>query len=646
MFFTRRSHRPRRPEALSVVELETRTVPSTLQALGTLGMRMNGTVADAQVSAPPALDSNGLPIYQQEYPLTIAARPHPAFGTIYQTISVGASWAGGDGAIWASARNDFTDVPFSVDFTGANRGELLLFRVNPQGQEPHGVPVPVDIEVSFDAWVCRGTVAGTLAASYSTGGPLVEITSRPVTITYGDDGPPLHWCVSPPHNSGTIRTRVFAKTGEALGLQFSLLGSINLDPNLNLLYPSRGEIRGSYRLVTYEYDLDATSLGWNDPSGQLEYEYRFYAGDGKLPRPVTFSFWWEGASGEQTLAYQRTVDSIDTIAAGTNTFRDTVPGTAIFPSRPADAVNLVMRLDDNNELAETRETNNILRLPSASLPHPVPTIIGLDPTDVPEGSPEFFLTVTGTGFGQDSTVWWDGIALDTTFASGTQLEADVPRAFLADNATHTLTVVNPAPGGGTSNGVTFAVANVVPGLVVVGPSSFDPRSPYELTLFAGGDPGPDTVSQWTINWDDGTPPEHVLANPSAPTQVSHSYPLVPRSYTIRAFATDEDDTYPADGMSVEARLEEGLPPPPAGVPWIPSRGVELATLVVLRTKKLVVRVQFATGRPPREIVSPFQKPAFRAILAVLRDLDGDGGFDAVLFTARRGKKRVRRLVTL
>ncbi len=50
--------------------------------------------------------------------------------------------------------------------------------------------------------------------------------------------------------------------------------------------------------------------------------------------------------------------------------------------------------------------------------------------------------------------------------------------------------------------------------------------------------------------------------------------------------------------------------------------------------------------PPLEVAVPYQAPGYQGIAAALEDLDGDGIFDAVLFTARKGKRHVSTVVPL
>ncbi len=85
-------------------------------------------------------------------------------------------------------------------------------------------------------------------------------------------------------------------------------------------------------------------------------------------------------------------------------------------------------------------------------------------TAAPGGS-GFTLTVNGTEFVSSSVVNWNGAALATTFVTGSQLTAVVPASDIATASTATVTVTNPAPGGGMSNVMYFDVANQVASLV-------------------------------------------------------------------------------------------------------------------------------------------------------------------------------------
>lgn len=90
-----------------------------------------------------------------------------------------------------------------------------------------------------------------------------------------------------------------------------------------------------------------------------------------------------------------------------------------------------------------------------------PTTTAINPSIGVAGGAAFTLTVTGTNFANNSTVNWNGSARTTTFVSATQLTAQILASDIAAAGTASVTVVTPAPGGGTSNPQTFTIANSV-----------------------------------------------------------------------------------------------------------------------------------------------------------------------------------------
>ena len=98
------------------------------------------------------------------------------------------------------------------------------------------------------------------------------------------------------------------------------------------------------------------------------------------------------------------------------------------------------------------------------------TITGLDPSWANAGGPAFTLTVDGSNFVSGSKVRWNGSDRATTFVSSTEVAAAVTASDIAAAGAATVTVYNPAPGGGVSNGLRF---DILPGLssVTVNPSS-------------------------------------------------------------------------------------------------------------------------------------------------------------------------------
>ncbi|MDJ0927464.1 MAG: IPT/TIG domain-containing protein, partial [Gammaproteobacteria bacterium] len=89
--------------------------------------------------------------------------------------------------------------------------------------------------------------------------------------------------------------------------------------------------------------------------------------------------------------------------------------------------------------------------------NPIPVLTGISPNQAIEGSPAFTLTVTGSSFIQESVVRWNGADRPTTYVSPTQLLASIPASDVAAAGTANVTVLNPAPGGGSSLPAVFTI---------------------------------------------------------------------------------------------------------------------------------------------------------------------------------------------
>ncbi|MGE0884969.1 MAG: PKD domain-containing protein [Blastocatellales bacterium] len=111
---------------------------------------------------------------------------------------------------------------------------------------------------------------------------------------------------------------------------------------------------------------------------------------------------------------------------------------------------------------------------TVSQPNPVPVITSLSPNTAVENSAGFLLTVNGNNFVNGSVVRWDGQNRQTTFVSATQLTAQILASDLQGTGQASVTVFNPAPGGGTSNVGTFNITsgqNPAPTLTGINPNS-------------------------------------------------------------------------------------------------------------------------------------------------------------------------------
>lgn len=84
--------------------------------------------------------------------------------------------------------------------------------------------------------------------------------------------------------------------------------------------------------------------------------------------------------------------------------------------------------------------------------NPAPTIASIAPAQVAPSTSDVPITIAGTNFVVTSSVVVDTHPVATTEVSSSELTAVVPAAFLGGPAALTVSVVNPAPGGGVASG--------------------------------------------------------------------------------------------------------------------------------------------------------------------------------------------------
>jgi hypothetical protein len=111
-----------------------------------------------------------------------------------------------------------------------------------------------------------------------------------------------------------------------------------------------------------------------------------------------------------------------------------------------------------------------------SMATPVPEISGISPHTVLEGGPDFEIVVRGVGFVGPSIVKVDNVSMPTTFVSARVIKAKIPASLVRSatpnpydapgpeqhsgvfgDPTLSITVYNPPPEGGTSNGVSLRI---------------------------------------------------------------------------------------------------------------------------------------------------------------------------------------------
>lgn len=146
-----------------------------------------------------------------------------------------------------------------------------------------------------------------------------------------------------------------------------------------------------------------------------------------------------------------------------NTWTELTPG---FGPPPLRLGSMVYDPDSGLSVLYASGQVWLLRLGSFSEDgNPVPSLVSMSPSTASPGQEGFTLTVTGGGFLPLSSVRWNGRDRPTTHVGPGQLTAAISAADVASAGLASVSVFNPAPGGGTSSALPFNV--VVAGKDVV-----------------------------------------------------------------------------------------------------------------------------------------------------------------------------------
>jgi hypothetical protein len=136
--------------------------------------------------------------------------------------------------------------------------------------------------------------------------------------------------------------------------------------------------------------------------------------------------------------------------------------------------------------------------------NPVPSVTLVSPSSATVGGSGFTLTVNGNNFVNGSVIQWNDTVLATSYVSATQLAATITAADIATAGTADISIVNSAPGGGTTSAVLFAISNPAPSIASLSPSSAQAgASGFTLTVNGSGFL-PGSTIQWNGSY--GQPP--------------------------------------------------------------------------------------------------------------------------------------------
>src|SRR6202011_5196995 len=182
------------------------------------------------------------------------------------------------------------------------------------------------------------------------------------------------------------------------------------------------------------------------------------------------------------------------------------------------------------------------------------SIGSLSPSNVPAGSPDFTLTVTGGGFVAKTVVQWNGNTIPKqvqTNSAGTVtgIPATVKAALIAKPGTAFVNTLNPASGAGQnglSNSIAFLInppANPVPSLSSMSPTSAAAGSPsFTLTINGSSflptsDPSGGSLVHWNLGATQSTLPIVSISSTEIQATVDTSVLVNSTSQAVTATVT-------------------------------------------------------------------------------------------------------------
>ncbi len=147
---------------------------------------------------------------------------------------------------------------------------------------------------------------------------------------------------------------------------------------------------------------------------------------------------------------------LEATASAPGTFAYT-PVAGTIPPAGSDTLSVTFTPTDAADYSVATSTMTL------TVNNPAPAVLGMTPLFVSMGSPAFTLTVNGSGFVPNSTVYWGATALATLYVNAGQLTAQVPASDVVAAGIVGITVGTPAPGGGTSSNLQFEIDSTTSG---------------------------------------------------------------------------------------------------------------------------------------------------------------------------------------
>jgi PKD repeat protein len=198
---------------------------------------------------------------------------------------------------------------------------------------------------------------------------------------------------------------------------------------------------------------------------------------------------------------------------------------------------------------------------TAQINNPIPSLSSIDPSSIIAGSPDFTLTLNGDNFVNGSIVSFKNQQFSSTYISKTQISATIPSSAITTLGNYPVKVINPAPGGGESNSLTFVVK---PTLDITITSPTDGETVNKAKIMVKGTFNADTR-------DVGITVNGIIAEITGTNWIANNVPLTIGSNTITAIATDSFGNRVSKAITVNtnsttqfvelsASITSGIPP--------------------------------------------------------------------------------------
>ncbi len=172
---------------------------------------------------------------------------------------------------------------------------------------------------------------------------------------------------------------------------------------------------------------------------------------------------------------------------------------------------------------------------------------------------------SAAGFTLAWTVTKNGVAFASGTTAGFSFTPD-------DDGSYMVTLTASDNDGGVSPlaSATITVDNVAPTIAISGAASVTAGATYTLNLGAVTDPGADTVSNYTVNWGDGTSDNYTSGGAK-----THVYTTGGVSRAITVDLTDEDGTYTNRANGLGVTVNTVIAPPTVTVPGAQTANVDV-----------------------------------------------------------------------